>query len=340
MLSRTTFIVISAAAALVSSAVNPLATGAAATRAQPDATVQPVIAANLVFSPAHRRVLMVNGSEDFKSEIDTRVFSWDGRRWTPLPGAGPRVRNLAAAAFDHAREELVLFGGVRPREPQDDLWAWKAGTWRRIADTSVGPRDHHVMAYDSDRERVVLFGGSGARPEGAERRLSPVDTWEWDGQAWRQAAIAGPSSRGRSAMVYDEARREMVLFGGGGSEILGDTWLWNGKQWRQATVAGPPARYAHALAYDAHRRVVILYGGSSAYRPARYLTDMWEWNGEKWTEVTLPAVNPGPRYSPGMEYDRARRRIVLYGGMQEVEGKARYVFDTWEWDGRRWTVIK
>jgi hypothetical protein len=174
-----------------------------------------------------------------------------------------------------------------------------------------------------------------------DRRLSPVDTWEWDGERWRQAATAGPSSRGRSAMVYDEARRQMVLFGGGGSEILGDTWLWNGEQWRQVTVGGPPARYAHALAYDPDRRVVVLYGGSSAYKPARYLTDMWEWDGEKWTEIPVPPLNPGIRYSPGMEYDRTRRRIVLYGGIQQqAGGESRYVFDTWEWGGGRWTAAQ
>jgi hypothetical protein len=298
-----------------------------------------VIGANLVYSPVHRKVLLVNGSEDFKTEIDTRVWSWDGRRWAPLDGTGPRVRNMAGAAFDSARDELVFFGGVRPREALDEMWGWKNGTWRRIVATEVGPRDHHVMAYDTHRARVVLFGGSGRRPEGAERRLSPEDTWEWDGTRWSQQATVGPPGRGRSAMVYDEKRREMVLFGGGGNQMLGDTWLWNGTAWREVGGDGPPARYAHAMAYDSHRSVVVLYGGSSAYRPAQYLTDMWEWNGSRWRAVPVPEVNPGIRYSPGMAYDRHRRRIVLQGGIQPSPGGAsHYVFDTWEWDGRRWTA--
>ena len=330
-----------AAAVLAVPATGLIARQTVPAEQQPSGGPRNALAANLVYSPVHRKVLLVNGSEDFKSEIETRVWSWDGRRWSPLEGTGPRVRNLGGAAFDIARGELVLFGGVRPREPQDDMWAWKEGTWRRIADASVGPRDHHVMAYDSHRQRVVLFGGSGARPEGAERRLSPVDTWEWDGVRWSQVATAGPPSRGRSAMVYDEKRREMVLFGGAGSDMFGDTWLWNGKEWRQASVPGPPGRYAHALAYDADRGVTILYGGSAAIKPARYLTDMWEWDGAKWTEVAAPAVNPGVRYSPGMEYDRQRRRLVLYGGVQQAEGGApHYVFDTWEWHAQRWTEVK
>ena len=308
---------------------------------QMPAAARPVIAANLVYSPIHGRVLMVNGSEDFRNEIETRVWSWDGREWQALDGTGPPVRNLGAAAFDANRGELVFLGGIRPRDPRGDMSVWKDGRWRQVADTPVGLRDHHVMAYDSVRQRVVLFGGDGARPEGNGRRLSPVDTWEWDGERWAQVATTGPGRRGRSAMVYDEKRREMVLFGGGGDAILSDTWTWNGTRWRQAAVAGPPARYAHAMAYDSRRGVVVLYGGSSAFKPAQYLTDMWEWNGERWTAIAQPPVNPGIRYSPGMEYDRRRGRLVLYGGMQPADGGgSRYVFDTWEWDGRRWTEVR
>lgn len=336
LFSATPVVAMLAAVIFAGLASNVVAFRARIAAAQP-AGSRIALAANLVYSPVERRVLAVNGSEDFKTEIATRIWSWDGRRWTALEGAGPRVRNLAAAVFDAARGELLLLGGIRPGESQDDMWAWKKGTWRELS-SGFGPRDHHVMAYDSHRGRTVLFGGTGPRPPGAERRVSPVDTWEWDGTRWTQIATSGPSSRGRSAMVYDERRRQMVLFGGGGNVILGDTWLWDGHAWREVVGPAPPARYAHAMAYDSHRGVTILYGGSSAYKPARYLTDMWEWDGQTWREIQLPAVNPGMRYSPGMAYDRNRRRLVLHGGIQQPErGQAHYVFDTWEWDGRRWS---
>ena len=299
-----------------------------------------VIAANLVYSPVDRKVLMVNGAADLNTEALARVWSWDGRAWTVQTDGGPVVRVVGGAAFDVRREQLVLFGGARPGGGLDDMWAWDGASWRRQPDAGVGPRDHHVMAYDAKRDRVVLFGGSGARPPGADRRLSPTDTWEWDGARWTQVATTGPSSRGRSAMVYDEKRGEMVLFGGGGDEVLGDTWLWNGQRWRMASATGPAPRYAHAMAYDTDRGVVVLYGGST-FRPVQYFTDMWEWNGERWTEITMPSPNPGIRYSPGLAYDQHRRRMVLYGGVS-VRGNSdpQYVFDTWEWDGRGWTDVR
>jgi hypothetical protein len=301
----------------------------------------PVLAANLVYSPAHGKVLGVSGTSDWSGSTVARVWSWDGRRWSLLDGAGPQARMVAAAAYDEARGQLILVGGVRPKLEIDEMWTWSAATWRQVGTGSLGPRDHHVMAYDTMRGRAVLFGGSGARPPGAERRLSPVDTWEWDGDRWAQVATTGPSSRGRSAMVYDERRREVVLFGGGGDQVLGDTWIWNGTTWRQAAAAGPAPRYAHSMAYDADRGVVVLYGGST-FRPVQYFTDMWEWNGERWTEVAMSSGNPGPRYSAGLAYDKNRRKLVLYGGASvgELSKQQPYLFDTWEWDGRQWTEVR
>jgi hypothetical protein len=60
---------------------------------------------------------------------------------------------------------------------------------------------------------------------------------------------------------------------------------------------------------------------------------MWQWDGERWTEIALDGSTPGYRYQPVMVYDRARQRTVLYGG---IGGAA----DTWEWDGRHWHAIR
>ena len=45
-----------------------------------------VIAANLVYSPADRKVLMVNGAADLNTNALARVWSWDGRAWSAQAG--------------------------------------------------------------------------------------------------------------------------------------------------------------------------------------------------------------------------------------------------------------
>ena len=85
-------------------------------------------------------------------------------------------------------------------------------------------------------------------------------------------------------MAFDEARGEVVLFGGhpavgatdelweydgaSGPSSEGHTWLWDGATatWEPACVAGtgctaPPVRWRGAMAYDAIRQQAVLFGG-------------------------------------------------------------------------------
>ena len=86
------------------------------------------------------------------------------------------------------------------------------------------------------------------------------------------------------------------------------------------------------MAYDERAGVVLLYGGAAAHRDAP-LSDMWQWDGARWTEIPLTGATPGHRYQPVMVYDRARDRTVLVGGLGGPS-------DTWEWDGRAWRQIR
>jgi hypothetical protein len=40
------------------------------------------------------------------------------------------------------------------------------------------------------------------------------------------------------------------------------------------------------MAYDTRRQRVILFGGSRAVRPFGNLDDIWEWDGDRWLQVT------------------------------------------------------
>jgi hypothetical protein len=178
------------------------------------------------------------------------------------------------------------------------------------------------MTFDSQRRRVVLFGGFASTYLG--------DTWEWDGIAWTQAAIAGPSVRAGHAMVYDSQRGRTVLFGGlDSSAFLGDTWEWNGIAWAQTPHTGPGRRAEHAMAYDSQRGRTVLFGGQ---RDAAALGDTWEFNGTSWAQL---AGGPPLRTNCVMSYDSFRGRTVMFGGCL---GQL-YYGDTWEWDGATWAQV-
>lgn len=286
-----------------------------------------------------RRVVIVGGPMELRAGVRDGVWSWSGARWELVTDSGPPSRGNAGVAYD-ARRRIAVFTGGAARAANDssidivgESWETSPAGWRRIAGADITPRDHQSMVYDEDRGTVLMFGGIA----GDRSSPWPSDTWELRPDGWTRIAAEGPEGRGRTAMVYDGRRRHVVLFGGvGGSPAegqpqpwFGDTWIRERSGWRKVADAGPRARYAHGMAFDERAGVVLLYSGAAAHRGAP-LSDMWQWDGQRWTEIPLSGPTPGHRYQPVMVYDRARGRTVLYGGDPSKT-------DTWEWDGTRWT---
>ena len=116
--------------------------------------------------------------------------------------------------------------------------------------TGPSPRARCAMAYDKNaKTHRALWRRSGRPALCARRHL---------GMGWSELvcmATTGPAKRYGHAMAYDEARRQVVLFGGGNpGGRFGDTWTWDGAAWTQAASAGPSARADLAMAYDANRQ--------------------------------------------------------------------------------------
>jgi hypothetical protein len=295
------------------------------------------------YDPTLRRVVLVGGAGQPRSLGRDGVWSWTGTRWEPMTDSGPTARSNASAAYDARRRVAVVAGGTG-RSANDstfevigDTWEGSPTGWRRIAGADIEPRDHQSMVYDEGRDAVLMFGGI----LGDRSAPWPTDTWELRQEGWVRIATEGPAGRGRTALAYDNARRQIVLFGGVGAPpapgqpqpFFNDTWVWERDGWRMVAEDGPPARYAHGMAFDERAGVVLLYSGSAAHRDAP-LTDMWQWDGTRWTEIRPSGPTPGHRYQPVMVYDRARGKTVLYGGLEGSKD------DTWEWDGRQWREIR
>jgi Galactose oxidase, central domain len=247
--------------------------------------------------------------------------------WTQIkPTNSPSPRYSHAMAYDSARQRTVLFGGWTSRYIRNDTWEWDGRNWTLIKPTnSPSIRYAHAMAYDSARRRTVLFGGGG-------RNGHLADTWEWDGKNWALIKPTNsPSGRSSHAMAYDAARKRVVLFGGVRGGALGETWEWDGKNWTQSKpLSSPSARWHHAMVYDAARQRTVLFGGHG-------MADTWVWDGKNWTLIK-PTNSPSIRYSHAMAYDSARRLTVLFGG--RGTGGFPELGDTWEWDGKNWTLMK
>ena len=92
-------------------------------------------------------------------------------------------------AFDAARSQVVLFGGVSAGTTFGDTWAWDGTDWtERTPVHSPSPRTGPGMAYDIGRSQVVQFGGGD----------SLGDTWTWGGTDWTQRLLSSINLSPRS----------------------------------------------------------------------------------------------------------------------------------------------
>jgi hypothetical protein len=278
----------------------------------------------MAYDSARARVVLFGGAslQPVTGPLND-TWEWDGQIWIQVGDIGPSPRVLHAMAYDAGRQRLVLFGGFAHDGEKNttfgDTWEWNGEYWTQVSDTGPTARSDHAMTYDGSTGRVVLYGGTGGDNPGAA-----FETWEWDGEAWTQTENdIGPGDRTRHAMVYDEARKRVVLFGGqsGAADVLGksDTWERSGGIWARVADTGPEPRHDHAMAYDGKR--VILFGG---FTGSDSNGATWQWDGKHWAQ--RGDFGPRPRFSLAMAYDSTRDRVVLFGG--QAQGQT--LGDTWE----------
>ena len=187
------------------------------------------------------------------------------------------------------------------RVPVCALSTASLGAHAQTTATWPGARFGHGMAYHAGTGATVVFGGERT----VEGRTRLGETWLWDGTRWSLAAALGPSPRMDVAMVYDQARDRIVLFGGQGpnGQMLADTWEWDGRAWAKRDDGTPGVRMHPVMAYDATRRRIVLVGGAG---DGGWLTDTWEWDGTRWER----RATTGPAFMASAAYDASRNAVV------------------------------
>jgi hypothetical protein len=148
-------------------------------------------------------------------------------------------------------------------------------------------------------------------------------------------------------MCYDVARDVLVLFGGFsapiGAALPDDLWELDLKEpekgWVQRFIPGtvPVPRSDCGLVYDTLLERVVLHGGAD--NSFNLLNDTWSYDGSTWTLLEADGAVGAPtrRFIVEMAYDKARDRVVLFGGISS--DFLNELNDTWEFNGTSWAEI-
>jgi hypothetical protein len=158
------------------------------------------------------------------------TWTWDGTDWSLLdPSRSPGWRHFMSMAYDAARGVMVLFGGTLPGIRLNDTWTWDGTTWTRQPAPAPRASGSSRLVYDATAEQVVAYVYYGLDNH------SPAEyTMTWDGERWTdRSSNSDPSARVETAMAYDAAAGETVLYGGAYVDPVpySQTWTWSGSTW-------------------------------------------------------------------------------------------------------------
>jgi hypothetical protein len=246
------------------------------------------------------------------------------QKWVPIDVAPPGRQRLGMVT-DTARQRIVLFGG----QGREDTWVFDGAGWTQLTTNQLTPpRDQFSYAFDAARGDVVVFGGIPAFSWSTQLNT----TWRLRGNTWSQVPTTiAPPGRIFAAMAFDQARGEIVLFGGFDiltSTFLGDTWCWNGAAWQQRFPAtSPPPLWMYSMVDDPVRQRIVLVD--------TWHRSTWEWDGTNWQQHPAPTF--AQRFGAALAYRPDVQRVVLFGGDQDVNQPT--LNDTWQYDGSSWTPL-
>jgi len=285
----------------------------------------------MVADEARGRLVLHGG----RNREECGTWEWDGGSWRLVAsGDEPVWRSGHAMAWDSLAGRVLLDGGDGPGECCADLHAWDGGGWRVLCEDGCpgpGSRSSHAVAFDRGAGELVLLDARGGEVN---------QTWTWSAAGWdhrcdgippSDACPELPSRRFYTSLAYDEAREDVLLYGGNaGSD---ETWAWDGDRWTRRVPQDPegdgdppPLETTSSLVYHPTRRRVALLG------LAPEAGDVWEWDGASWA-LNRPAdieSDGNPTYdgwnpkAAAMAYHGPSDRVVAYTSVVPP--------GTWEWD--------
>ncbi len=243
----------------------------------------PRMDAAMAADPARRVLVLFGGDAQSHYLGDTWLFDLETLTWRASSAPGPEPRAGHFAAFDPAAGK-ILVGGGHNRCDLSDLWAYDAAAdrWERLGgDVPPGrylesevTSDHQLLLRSPAGARTIPIPGKTAPRPAADE---PADVPALESPqapaavrfANRWVSLPGSvAARDPAAAVLDTARRWILYFGGGRSDV--DRYDLDSQRWL-AAVAPPerPPRDEEPAGVTLHGAPWVLDRAAAAFEPAR-----------------------------------------------------------------------
>ncbi len=292
----------------------------------------------MVYHKKAKKVFLFGGADE--KEVKSDFWKLKGEKWKQVKANGPTARTFPAMVYDEKNDRIILFGGNRVLFGKstsadnllNDTWEFKNKKWRKIAmETKPSPRAEASMVYDPVRGKVYLFGGYYID---GEAYIKLGDTWELDGNNWRQIDAEGPSARHGVLLSFEGNLQQILLFGGSTvnrdyGEDTGESWTFDGTKWTKLPIHQPANIFNSSGTFG--NGIILRFGG---WNGEGRINESWAFRDSQWEQMTLSPA-PEARNHSGLVWDEKNDRFVLYGGH---DGKNIFG-DTWVFRGNEWHLL-
>jgi Galactose oxidase, central domain/Peptidase family C25 len=318
---------------------------------------------SLVYDGAHNRLLLFGGWDGRRLHNDLWALDLALGGWTQIHPAGtpPPPRAWHTAFVDTEHDRMYITDGQGSDGVLCDLWALTltpgSETWIETSPTRLGKAGESSAAEpgakDSGRpvgqaevralpevEMPGRYGAAAVYEPGTDKALVSGGmlegelfagimhlTTEPGAEHWSAFWITGtqPTAWFGTAAVWDDARDEMIVFGGAGEEGNSnevhafDPYTFNDATWTRLTPTGPapsPRRFATAvLVNDGGTNAMLLFGGLG---DSGFLNDVWKLTltpgAEAWQQLSPAGGPPGARAGHAAALDPVDGRLYTIGG--------------------------
>jgi hypothetical protein len=150
--------------------------------------------------------------------------SWSGPLFPPNFPSG----RVYAAAAPVGGSGMMMTGGLdQTGIAQSDTHVYGLNSWTNSnAPLPVGLFGHSMASDDAGANATWIVGGF-TKPSMSSPSTATNTMLLWDGNVWvPQTAFGSVPARGFAQLTFDQARRQLVLFGGtDGGRVLDDLWV-------------------------------------------------------------------------------------------------------------------
>ena len=197
---------------------------------------------------------------------------------------------------------------------QPVTWKWDTVGWQQVATSPLVD----TAVYDPDLAAVVALQIDN-RMDGGNDNL-----YEWSGGAWKALGSVPTSINYDPHLVYDTARKQLVLLLLGGQSS--NTYVYSGSGWSGLGQPGPGFSDDGVAGYDPVSGGILVKDQCSAFGGP--CGSPWIWKDGAWTRITTSVTPP---VAPALVTDDPTGLVMVFNGGGPDSA--------WRWTGSDWQAL-